>query len=94
MHGDTAAGPGRGTVLLMSVAVGLCVASNYYAQPLLDTIARDLRLSSTSASLLVTAAQVGYALGVLTRRVVDAGDGGPASECGMAAMVVVVVQEA
>ncbi|WP_405780037.1 MFS transporter [Streptomyces sp. NBC_00859] len=58
-------GPGRGTVVLMSVAVGLCVASNYYAQPLLDTIARDLRLSAASAALVVTVAQVGYALGLV-----------------------------
>ncbi|MDH6120005.1 putative MFS family arabinose efflux permease [Kitasatospora sp. GAS204A] len=57
--------PGRGTVVLMSAAVGLCVASNYYAQPLLDTIARDLRLSAASAALVVTVAQVGYALGLI-----------------------------
>ncbi|WP_280691623.1 MFS transporter [Kitasatospora sp. GAS204B] len=49
----------------MSAAVGLCVASNYYAQPLLDTIARDLRLSAASAALVVTVAQVGYALGLI-----------------------------
>ncbi|MBF9066511.1 MFS transporter [Streptacidiphilus sp. NEAU-YB345] len=49
----------------MSVAVGLCVAANYYAQPLLETIARDLHLSSTSASLVVTAAQVGYVAGLV-----------------------------
>ena len=57
--------PRRGTVVLMSAAVGLCVASNYYAQPLLVTIARDLRLSATSAALVVTVAQVGYALGLV-----------------------------
>ncbi|RKT88996.1 Predicted arabinose efflux permease, MFS family [Saccharopolyspora antimicrobica] len=61
----TATGPGRGTVLLLSVAVGLCVASNYYAQPLLDTIARDLGMTAASASLVVTFAQVGYALGLV-----------------------------
>ncbi|WP_246154591.1 MFS transporter [Saccharopolyspora hirsuta] len=61
----TADGPGRGTVLLMSAAVGLCVAANYYAQPLLDTIARDLGMTATSASLVVTVAQVGYALGLV-----------------------------
>ena len=55
----------RGTVVLMSAAVGLCVASNYYAQPLLDTIARELRLSAASAALVVTVAQVGYALGLV-----------------------------
>jgi len=54
-----------GTVVLMSAAVGLCVASNYYAQPLLDTIARDLGLSAASAALVVTVAQVGYALGLV-----------------------------
>lgn len=58
-------GPGRGLVLLLSVAVGLCVASNYYAQPLLATIAADLRLSPPVASLVVTAAQVGYGLGLV-----------------------------
>ncbi len=57
--------PRRGTVVLMSAAVGLCVASNYYAQPLLVTIARDLRLSAASAALVVTVAQVGYALGLV-----------------------------
>lgn len=59
------AGPGRGTVLLMSVAVGLCVAANYYAQPLLDTIAHELGMSSTAAAWVVTVAQVGYALGLV-----------------------------
>ncbi|NSC19804.1 MFS transporter [Streptomyces albus subsp. chlorinus] len=49
----------------MSVAVGLCVAANYYAQPLLDTIAQELRLSSSAAALVVTVAQVGYALGLV-----------------------------
>lgn len=58
-------GAGRGTVLLISVAVGLCVASNYYAQPLLATIAGDLRLSAGLASLVVTVAQIGYGLGLV-----------------------------
>ncbi|KUL55561.1 transporter [Streptomyces sp. NRRL F-4489] len=49
----------------MSVAVGMCVAANYYAQPLLDTIADDLRLSPAAASLVVTSAQVGYVLGLV-----------------------------
>ncbi|MDA3630112.1 MFS transporter [Saccharopolyspora sp. WRP15-2] len=62
---DTRDGPRRGTVLLLAVAVGLCVASNYYAQPLLGTIAGDLGMSSASASLIVTVAQVGYALGLV-----------------------------
>ncbi|HDV8291956.1 MFS transporter [Enterobacter hormaechei] len=52
-------------ILLMSVATGLAVASNYYAQPLLDTIARAFDLSASSAGFIVTAAQIGYAAGLL-----------------------------
>ncbi|TJZ42522.1 MFS transporter [Streptomyces piniterrae] len=56
---------GRGTLLLMSVAAGLSVAGNYFAQPLLDTIGRDLHLAASTAALVVTVAQVGYGLGLL-----------------------------
>jgi len=49
----------------MPVATGLAVASNYYAQPLLDTIARAFNLSASSAGFIVTAAQLGYAAGLL-----------------------------
>lgn len=52
-------------ILLMSVATGLAVASNYYAQPLLDTIARAFNLSASAAGFIVTAAQLGYAAGLL-----------------------------
>lgn len=52
-------------ILLMSVATGLAVASNDYAQPLLDTIARAFDLSASSAGFIVTAAQLGYAAGLL-----------------------------
>jgi len=52
-------------ILLMSVATGLAVASNYYAQPLLDTIARAFNLCASSAGFIVTAAQLGYAAGLL-----------------------------
>ncbi|MFB4319642.1 MFS transporter [Actinomadura sp. 21ATH] len=58
-------GLGRGLLLLMSVATGLSVAGNYFAQPLLDLIGRELRLGTTMAALVVTAAQVGYALGLM-----------------------------
>lgn len=51
--------------LIMSTATGLAVASNYYAQPLLETIARAFELSVNQAGLIVTAAQVGYAVGLL-----------------------------
>jgi predicted MFS family arabinose efflux permease len=49
----------------MSVATGLAVASNYYAQPLLDTIANAFSLSINQAGFIVTAAQLGYAAGLL-----------------------------
>ncbi|MGR5946700.1 MFS transporter [Enterobacter sp. RHBSTW-00175] len=52
-------------ILLMSMATGLAVASNYYAQPLLDTIAHAFSLSASSAGFIVTAAQLGYAAGLL-----------------------------
>ena len=51
--------------VLMSVATGLAVASNYYAQPLLDTIANAFSLSINQAGFIVTAAQLGYAAGLL-----------------------------
>ncbi|MEO8600526.1 MAG: MFS transporter, partial [bacterium] len=44
---------------------GLAVASNYYAQPLLDTIAGAFALSVNQAGFIVTAAQLGYALGLM-----------------------------
>lgn len=52
-------------IVLMSVATGLAVASNYYAQPLLDAIARNFSLSASMAGFIVTAAQLGYAAGLL-----------------------------
>jgi predicted MFS family arabinose efflux permease len=58
-------GLSRGLLLLMSVATGLAVAGNYFGQPLLDLISRELRLGPTAAALTVTAAQGGYALGLI-----------------------------
>ncbi len=52
-------------VTLMSVATGLSVASNYYVQPLLATIAHHFALSVNQAGLIVTTAQLGYAAGLL-----------------------------
>lgn len=54
----------RGVVLLLSAITGLAVASNYYAQPLLHTIAAQFGLGQATAGLLVTTAQLGYALGL------------------------------
>jgi predicted MFS family arabinose efflux permease len=52
-------------VLLLAVACGATVANLYYAQPLLDTIARELDVSSGAAGLLVTATQAGYVTGLI-----------------------------
>ncbi len=62
---DPDLGMSRGLLLLMSVATGLAVAGNYFTQPLLDLIGRELRLGSSLAALTVTAAQGGYALGLI-----------------------------
>lgn len=55
----------RPLLLLMSVATGLAVAGNYFAQPLLDLIGRELGIGPSAAALVVTAAQGGYALGLI-----------------------------
>lgn len=49
----------------MSAATGLAVSGNYFAQPLLDLIGQELRLGPSLAALTVTAAQAGYALGLI-----------------------------
>lgn len=54
-----------GLTVLMAIATGLVVASNYYAQPLLDTIAQQFNLTTNTAGFIVTAAQLGYAAGLL-----------------------------
>ena len=51
--------------VLIAIATGLAVASNYYAQPLLETIATGFNLSVNQAGFIVTAAQLGYATGLL-----------------------------
>ncbi|WP_424630219.1 MFS transporter [Bradyrhizobium sp. SYSU BS000235] len=53
------------TILILAVASGLSVANIYYAQPLLDLMARDLALPLASAGLVVTLTQIGYALGLV-----------------------------
>jgi predicted MFS family arabinose efflux permease len=52
-------------VLIMAVATGVSVASLYYAQPLLPTMAQDLGASPARAGFIVTTAQLGYGLGLL-----------------------------
>jgi len=52
-------------VMLMAVATGLTVASNYYAQPLLHTIGAQFGLSTAAAGSIITVAQLSYALGLI-----------------------------
>ncbi|AVJ31144.1 MFS transporter [Achromobacter spanius] len=49
----------------MSVATGLAVASNYYAQPLLHTIGQQFSISNAAAGAIVTTAQLSYAVGLM-----------------------------
>ncbi|MFG2594193.1 MFS transporter [Streptomyces sp. NPDC048438] len=65
-------GMNRAMTLLFAVAGGAAVGNLYWAQPLLNTIAGSLHISSGSAGLLVTLTQIGYALGAFL--VVPLGD--------------------
>ncbi|MCF3136317.1 MFS transporter [Streptomyces olivochromogenes] len=51
--------------LVMAVACGLTVANLYYAQPLLDLVARSFGVGQGAATTVVTLTQAGYALGLL-----------------------------
>ena len=55
----------RALILLMATATGLAVASNYYAQPLLHSIAEHFGLTTASAGWIVIAAQLSYGAGLL-----------------------------
>ncbi|MGB3772657.1 MAG: MFS transporter [Rhodococcus sp. (in: high G+C Gram-positive bacteria)] len=55
---------GRGMVLLLAVTCGVLVANLYFAQPLLDTIAGSLGVEPSTAGVLVTMSQIGYAVGL------------------------------
>lgn len=55
----------RWFVLLLSISTGVAVASNYYAQPLLHTIADNLHLTNSFVGIIITVAQLSYAAGLL-----------------------------
>lgn len=50
---------------LMAAATGIAVAGNYYAQPLLPTIAATFGTSQAAAAGIVTTAQLSYGAGLL-----------------------------
>ncbi len=54
-----------GLTLLLAVTSGVSVANLYYAQPLLPNIATLFRTSSSSVAFVITASQIGYAMGLL-----------------------------
>lgn len=55
----------RSLVWLFATASGLSVANVYYAQPLLDALARDFGISHAAVGGVVTATHVGCALALL-----------------------------
>ena len=59
------AGLPRSLVWLFAIASGSSVANVYYAQPLLDALARDFGISLAAVGGVVTATQIGCALALL-----------------------------
>src|SRR3954469_6746925 len=54
-----------GLILLFALIGGFAVGNLYWAQPLLKVIAGSLGVSTGTAGILVTATQIGYALGIV-----------------------------
>jgi predicted MFS family arabinose efflux permease len=59
------AGRLRVVIVTMAIACGLAVANLYYAQPLLNLVVESFRISQGTATIVVTATQLGYALGLV-----------------------------
>jgi len=59
------AGLPRSLVWLFAIASGMSVANVYFAQPLLDALARDFAISQAAIGGVVTATQIGCALALL-----------------------------
>ncbi|MBB3949208.1 MFS transporter [Aureimonas jatrophae] len=55
----------HGAALAMAITSGLLAANLYYAQPVVALIGQDLGMPPALESLIVTAAQIGYALGLV-----------------------------
>ena len=54
----------RLVMFVLAFACGAAVANLYYAQPLLESIARSFSISNGTATTIVTVTQIGYALGL------------------------------
>ncbi|WP_062113595.1 MFS transporter [Aureimonas sp. AU40] len=55
----------RGAAFAMALAAGALAANLYYAQPVVALIGADLGMSPAAESTIVTASQIGYALGLV-----------------------------
>ena len=65
MHVQPSARISPSLVWLFAIASGLSVANVYYAQPLLDALARDFGISQAAVGGVITATQLGCALALL-----------------------------
>lgn len=65
MNSKQAQGLSAWLVFLMAFAIGITVASNYYAQPLLHSITDDLHIAVKHAGFIIMAAQFSYSIGLL-----------------------------
>ena len=63
-HTASAPTMARSLILLFAFACGAIVANLYYAQPIISLIAPDLHMSESTASLIVSLTQIGYAAGL------------------------------
>ena len=55
----------RRLVVVLAITSGAAVANLYYVQPLLDLVTHAFHVSAGTAGLLVTAAQLGYVIGLV-----------------------------
>ncbi len=55
----------KGTLWLMAIGAGLVVANNYYNQPLLGMISKDMGTTDSATSKVAMFTQIGYAAGLL-----------------------------
>jgi predicted MFS family arabinose efflux permease len=62
----------RAQTLIFAVTCALAVANVYFAQPLLESMASDLSVTTAAIGVVVSATQIGYAAGLLL--VVPLGD--------------------
>ena len=58
-------GMSRRLMVVFAVACGLIAANIYYAQPMLETIAREFHATSAAVGQIVTVTQLGFAVGLL-----------------------------